>query len=129
MWKDVDYWCYVSGVFLYFFILLLRLLLINMELFYFCIIIKLIYRVSQTNMGIQWRIRYRLCYELAIILLCLLEFILWKDCKDVSIVSPQDEKWRQTSLLCLYNVNMAELFKKKISNSSLNSHVYWNYLY
>ena len=38
------------------------------------------------NMGIQWRIRFRLCYELAlqymiskvIILLCLLEFILWK---------------------------------------------------
>ena len=38
------------------------------------------------NMGIQWRIRYRLCYELALqyliskalILICLLEFILWK---------------------------------------------------
>jgi len=25
-----------------------------------------------------------------------------KDCKDVSIMSPQDEQWRQTSLLCLY---------------------------
>ena len=24
------------------------------------------YRVSQKNMGIQWRIRYRLCYELAL---------------------------------------------------------------
>ena len=38
------------------------------------------------NMGIQWRIGYRLCYELAlyyliskaIIVSCLLEFILWK---------------------------------------------------
>ena len=37
------------------------------------------------DMGIQWRIRYRLCYKLALlfliskdILLCLLEFILWK---------------------------------------------------
>ena len=32
------------------------------------------------NMGIQWRIRYRLCYELALIpnFKCLLEFILWK---------------------------------------------------
>ena len=27
--------------------------------------IVVIYRVSQKNMGIQWRIRYRLCYELA----------------------------------------------------------------
>ena len=25
-----------------------------------------------------------------------------KDCKDVSIMSPQDEQWRQTSLICLY---------------------------
>ena len=25
-----------------------------------------------------------------------------KDCKDVSIMSPQDEQWRLTSLLCLY---------------------------
>ena len=24
------------------------------------------------------------------------------DCKDVSIMSPQDEKWRRTSLFCLY---------------------------
>ena len=27
-----------------------------------------------------------------------------KDCKDVSVMSPQDEQWRQTSLLCLYTV-------------------------
>ena len=27
-----------------------------------------------------------------------------KDCKDVSIMSPQDEQWRRTSLLCLYTV-------------------------
>ena len=27
-----------------------------------------------------------------------------KDCKDVSIMSPQDEHWRQTILLCLYSV-------------------------
>ena len=26
-----------------------------------------------------------------------------KDCKNVSIMSPQDEQWRLTSLLCLYN--------------------------
>jgi len=26
-----------------------------------------------------------------------------KDCKDVSIMSPQDEQCRQTSLLCLYS--------------------------
>ena len=25
-----------------------------------------------------------------------------KNCKDVSIMSPQDEQWRRTSLLCLY---------------------------
>ena len=25
-----------------------------------------------------------------------------KDCKDVSIMSPQDEQWRRTSLLCSY---------------------------
>ena len=25
-----------------------------------------------------------------------------KDCKDVSIMSPQDEQWRLTSLLCLF---------------------------
>jgi len=25
-----------------------------------------------------------------------------KDCKDVFIMSPQDEQWRRTSLLCLY---------------------------
>jgi len=27
-----------------------------------------------------------------------------KDCKDVPIMSPQDEQWRRTSLLCLYTV-------------------------
>ena len=27
---------------------------------------------------------------------------LKKDCKDVSIMSLQDEQWKQTSLLCLY---------------------------
>ena len=27
-----------------------------------------------------------------------------KDCKDVSIMSLQDEQWRRTSLLCLYTV-------------------------
>jgi len=27
-----------------------------------------------------------------------------KDCKDESIMSPQDEQWRRTSLLCLYTV-------------------------
>ena len=26
------------------------------------------------------------------------------DCKDVFIISPQDEQWRRTSLLCLYTV-------------------------
>ena len=28
--------------------------------------ISLVYRVSQKNMGIQWRIGYRLCYELTL---------------------------------------------------------------
>ena len=27
-----------------------------------------------------------------------------KDCKDVSIMAPQDEQWIRTSLLCLYTV-------------------------
>ena len=47
---------------------------------------SLLIQDNTINMGIQWRIRFRLCYELAlqymiskvIILLCLLEFILWK---------------------------------------------------
>jgi len=53
-------------------------------------------------MEIQWRIRYRLCYELALqylvskalILLSLLEYFMkrLKDFKDVSIMSPQDEE-------------------------------------
>ena len=87
------------------------------------------------------------------------------DCKDVSIMSPQDEQWRRTSSLCkcttiflfyfttVYSqnintqiVNIAdktltdysflsdtiytkELFEKTISNSSQNSHVYWDTLY
>ena len=29
---------------------------------------------------------------------------LKKDCKDVSIMSLQDEQWKRTSLLCLYTV-------------------------
>ena len=32
-----------------------------------------------------------------------------KDCKDVSIMSPQDEQWRRTSLLCSYTVNFLVL--------------------
>jgi len=26
-----------------------------------------------------------------------------EDCKDVSIMSPKDEQWKRTSLLCLYS--------------------------
>ena len=59
---------------------------------------KLTYRVAQKKIGIQWRIRYRLCYELALLyliskdikLLCLPEFIKGT----VSVVSndPQHAK-------------------------------------
>ena len=82
-----------------------------------------------------------------------------KDCKDVSIMSPQDEQWRRTSLLFLYTVILQwnlkqtkckhsrrnsyrlrflsryhyfkskKYLKKTISNSSLNFHVYWDTLY
>ena len=34
-----------------------------------------------------------------------------KDCKDVSIMSPQDEQWRRTSLLCLYTAIFLFYFK------------------
>ena len=85
-------------------------------------------------------------------------------CKDVSIMSPQDEQWRRTSLLCIlqfscftkYNrmrskhkqtkceqtkllqittfsvgitILNQSIIKKTISNSLLNSHVYWDTLY
>ena len=49
-------------------------------------------------MGTQGRIRYRLCYELAfkshnIIMSAIVHFMKRvKDCKDVSIMSPQDEQ-------------------------------------
>ena len=49
-------------------------------------------------MGTQGRIRYRLCYELAfkshnIIMSARVHFMKRvKDCKDVSIMSPQDEQ-------------------------------------
>ena len=63
-------------------------------------------------MGIQWRIGYRLCYELAfvipnfkshnIIMSARVYFMKRvKDYKDVSVMSPQ-EQWIRTSLLCLY---------------------------
>ena len=62
-----------------------------------------------------------------------------KDCKDVSIMSPQDEQFTAifvycnflvllSTTVCSQNINKQngniELFKKTISNSSLNSHVF-----
>ena len=35
-----------------------------------------------------------------------------KDCTDVSIMSPQDEQWRRTSLLCLYCILQFSSFTK-----------------
>ena len=69
-------------------------------------------------MGIQWRIRYRLCYELAlrylilkaIILLCLLEFMLWKGWKTVK--------------MCLYNVSA----RWTVNTDKFTLFVYCNFL-
>ena len=64
------------------------------------------------NMGIQWRIRYRLLWISIVIpnfkchnsIMSARVYFMnrIKDCKNVSIMSPQDEQWRRTSLLCLY---------------------------
>ena len=67
------------------------------------------------NMGIQWRIGYRLYWISNVMPNFKSHNIIMsarvyakkrvKDCKDVSVMSPQDEHWRQTSLLCLYSVH------------------------
>ena len=66
------------------------------------------------HMGIQWRIRYRLCYESSIVLpnfkshdISMSARVYFmkrvKDCQDVSIMSPQDEQWRrrQVYFVCI----------------------------
>ena len=42
-----------------------------------------------------------------------------KDCKDVSIISPQDEQWRWPSLFCLY-CNFLILLSTPICNQNIN---------
>jgi len=86
------------------------------------------------NMGIQWRFRYRLGYELAlqyqiskaIILLCLLKIYLMKTVngfKDVSIMSPQDEQWRRTSLLCFYTAIFLFVLSTTVCSQNINKQI------
>jgi len=42
-----------------------------------------------------------------------------KDCKDVAVMSPQDEQWRRTSLLCLY-CNFLVLLSTTVSSQNIN---------
>ena len=43
-----------------------------------------------------------------------------KDCKDVSIMSPQDEQWRRTSLLCLYTAIFLVLLSTTVCSQNIN---------
>ena len=43
-----------------------------------------------------------------------------KDCKDVSIMSPQDEQCRQTSLLCLYSAIFFFLLNTTVCSQHIN---------
>ena len=64
-----------------------------------------------------------------------------KGCKDVSSMSPQDEQYnrmqsnhkQKNSRRKFYGLQLSQLnqtiIQKAISNSSLNSHVYWDTLY
>ena len=47
-------------------------------------------------------------------------------CKDVSIMSPQDEQWRRTSLLCLYSAIF--LFYKQNVNIADETHTDYSFL-
>ena len=48
-----------------------------------------------------------------------------KDCKDVSIMSPQDEQLRRTSLLCLYTVvcNFLVLLSTIMCSQNINKQI------
>ena len=68
-------------------------------------------------MGIQWRIVYRLCYELAMSAgVYFMKRV--KDC-DVSIMSPQDEQWRRTSLLFVH-CNFLVLLSTTVLSKNIN---------
>ena len=43
-----------------------------------------------------------------------------KKCKDVSIMSPQDEQWRRTSLLCLYTEIFFFLLSTTVCSQKIN---------
>ena len=43
-----------------------------------------------------------------------------KDCKDVSIMSPQDDQWRRTSLLCLPYCNFLALLSTTVCSKNIN---------
>ena len=43
-----------------------------------------------------------------------------KDCKDVSIMSSQDEQWRRTSLLCLYKAIFLFYYSTAVCSQNIN---------
>ena len=43
-----------------------------------------------------------------------------KYCKDLSIMSPQDEQWRRTSLLCLYTAVYTTVCSLNINKQNVN---------
>ena len=81
--------------------------------------------VTNSRYSLLW---IRIVIPKAIILLCLLyiEFFFMKTvngCKDVSIMSPQDEQWRRTSLLCLYNCNFLVLLSTTVCSQNINTQI------
>jgi len=44
-------------------------------------------------------------------------------CEDVFIMSPQDEQWRWTSLLCLYTVNFLSYISTTICSQNINKQI------
>ena len=71
------------------------------------------------NMGIQWRIWCRLCHN--IIMSARVYFMKRvKDCEDVSIMSPQDEQWRRTSLLCFSCFTKYNRMQSKHNKQNVN---------
>jgi len=45
-----------------------------------------------------------------------------KDCKDLSIMSPQDEQWRRTSLLCLYTAIFL-FYNRSVCSQNINKQI------
>ena len=43
-----------------------------------------------------------------------------KDCEDVSLMSPQDEQWRRTSLLCFLYSNFLVLLSTTVCSQNIN---------